>query len=130
MAHERNEHGGGTAHVRYILGGNESEHLGWIDAAQADMRRTHSGHTPGKTPAIAMKHVERPEVGRAAVDTHLEHGIERIQIRAAMRIEDALGIAGSAAGVIKADRCILVLDGFVQEFVCATAEKGLIVRSL
>ena len=94
------------------------------------MRCTHGGYTPGKTPAIAVKHGERPEVGRAAVDPHLEHGIERIQIRTAMRIDDALGVAGRAAGVVNADRRILVLDGLVQEHVCATGEKGLIVRSL
>ena len=94
------------------------------------MRRTHSGHPPGKTPAVTVKHGEGPEVGRAAVDPHLEHGIERIQIRAAMRIEDTLGIASGAAGVIQADRRILVFDGFVQKLVCATGEKGLIVRPL
>src|SRR5262245_32952893 len=104
MAHERNEHGGGTTHVRDILGGNESEDLGGIDTAQADMRPPHSSHTPGKTPAVTVKHRESPEVGRAAVDPHLEHGIERIQICAAMRIEDALGIAGSATGVVNTDR--------------------------
>ena len=123
VAHEHNEHGGGTAHVRHALGGNESEHLGGIEPPQADMRRPHSGHTPGKTPAVTVKHGEGPEIGRAAIDPHLEHGIERIQIRAAMRIDDTFGIAGGAAGVIQADRRILVLDGFVQEHVCATGEK-------
>jgi hypothetical protein len=47
-----------------------------------------------------------------------------------MRIEDTLGIAGGATGVIQADRRILVLDGFVQESVCAAGEKCLIVRPL
>ena len=130
MAQQGNEHGGGAAHVRHTLGSNESKNLSGVDPPQADMRRPDRGHTPGKTPAVTMKHGERPEVGRTAIDPHLEHGIERIQIRAAMCIEDALGIAGGTAGVINAERRILVLDGFVQELVCTTGEKGLVVRPL
>ena len=92
------------------------------------MRRPNRSHAPGKTPAVAVKHGEGPEVSRATVDTHLEHFVEGIQIGAAMRVHDALGIAGRAAGVVNADWIILVLDRFVEQDVQTTGEKGLLVR--
>ena len=81
------------------------------------MRRPNRSHAPGKTPAVAVKHGEGPEVSRATVDTHLEHFVEGIQIGAAMRVHDALGIARGATGVIDTYRLVLILDGFVQKHV-------------
>ena len=65
---------------------------------------------PGKAPAVAMEHRQRPEIDGMAADVGGDDIADREQIGAAMVVDDALGIAGRARGVIERDRVPFV-DG-------------------
>ena len=63
---------------------------------------------PGEAPAVAMEHRQRPEIDRMAADIGGEDVAGGEQVRAAMVVDDALGIAGCAGGVVERDRVPLV----------------------
>src|SRR5262249_10928238 len=130
MAGQRNKHRRGTAHMRDVFDLNEPKDLLWVNATQADVRRPYCRHTPGEAPTVAVKHRQRPEIGGAAGGARLEHFVEGVEIGAAMRVHDALGIAGRAARVINAEWRVLVLDRFIEQDLRTAGEQGLVIRSI
>ena len=62
------------------------------------------GYRPSVSPAVAMEHRQGPQIDRAAVEPERDRIADRIQKSAAMVIDDALGIAGRAGGVVERDR--------------------------
>ena len=65
-----------------------------IDTAQANMRAPGRGHRPGVRPAAAVEHRQRPQVDALGFEAEGEGIGERVEISAAMMVDDALGIAG------------------------------------
>ena len=75
-----------------------------IDPAQTDMRAGDRRHRPGIGPAVAVEHRQCPEIDRMPVDPEGDRVAERVQIGAAMVVDDAFRIAGRARGVVERDR--------------------------
>ena len=69
--------------------------------------RAGGGDGPGEAPAVAVEHRQRPEVDRARVEPRVVHLGERVQVRAAVRVHDALRPAGRPARVVDRDRVVL-----------------------
>ena len=57
-------------------------------------------------PAVAVEHRQGPQIDRWPVEPEGDRIAERVQKGAAMMIDDALGIAGGAGGVVERDRPI------------------------
>ena len=83
-----------AAHVGdFVLGDEVEDRLGaHLPEAHMDARLDADG--PGKAPAVAMKHRQRPEIHGVPAHVGGDDVSDREQIRAAMVIDDALGIAG------------------------------------
>ena len=80
-----------------------------LHPAQTDMGARQRGDRPGKAPAVAVKHRQGPEIDRVRRD-RLRHQVsERVEIGAAVVIDDALRIARRTRGVVERDRVPLVL---------------------
>jgi hypothetical protein len=108
MAAQGNQDRGGTVEVRYAFDFDEAKDCFRIDTAQANVGATDGCHAPGKTPAIAVKHGEGPEIRRAAIEADFQRFAQGIEISAPVGVHDAFGIARGAAGVIDADRLIFI----------------------
>jgi hypothetical protein len=67
-----------------------------IDFAQANMRAHHGDDRPGKTPAVAMKHRQCPQIDRMRRQWPSHDIADRFQKCTAMVIDHALGVAGGA----------------------------------
>ena len=72
------------------------------------MRAGLGGDRPGKAPAVAVEHRQRPEIDRMKLHLPGHRVPGRVQPGAAMVIDHALGIAGRARGVVQRDRIPLV----------------------
>ena len=78
-------------------------------AALDHMGSAHRRDRPGKTPAVAVKHRQGPEMGAGRPQSSAQRLAESHQIGAAMMANDALGIAGRSRGVVEGDRLPLVV---------------------
>lgn len=76
---------------------------GGLHPPQAHAGAGQRRHGPGKAPSIAMEHGQRPQIHRMWRHAARQHIAHRIEIRAAMVIQHALGVAGGARGVVEAD---------------------------
>jgi hypothetical protein len=72
------------------------------------VRSARGGHRPRKAPAVAMEHRQRPQVDRVMPELCLDHLTERVEVRAAVGVDDALRAPGGAGGVVDRDRLLLV----------------------
>src|SRR5579863_5011588 len=81
---------------------------GGFDAPKADMRPGERRYRPRKAPAVAMEHWQRPEIHGMLRQAPDERIADRIEISAAVMIDDALRIAGGARGIIEGDRIPLI----------------------
>ena len=72
--------------------------------------RARRRHRPREAPAVAVEHGQRPQVARARVEPRVVHLGQRVQVRAAMGVHDALRPAGGAARVVDRDRVVLVVE--------------------
>jgi hypothetical protein len=91
---QHREHRRRAAHVRHAVLGDHREDQRRIDLAQAYMRAAHRHHRPRKTPAVAVKHRQRPEIDRLRRQRP-GHGVaDGFQKRTAMMINHTLRIAG------------------------------------
>ena len=73
------------------------------------MSAGHCRHRPRVSPAVAVKHRQRPQIDRVAVEPEGDRIADRIQKSAAMVVHDALWIAGRAGGVVESNRIPFVL---------------------
>jgi hypothetical protein len=67
-----------------------------LDFALADVDASGDGHRPGKAPAVAMEHRQRPEMHAGCIEPHVQRHRERLEVRAAVVIHDAFRVAGRA----------------------------------
>ena len=80
------------------------------DLAQADVGAADRGDRPGRAPAVAVEHRQRPQVDARRVVVRVHDLAQRVQVRAAVVVLHALGAPGGAARVVDADRRALVVD--------------------
>jgi hypothetical protein len=79
-----------------------------LELAQAEMDRPGGGRAPGKAPAVAMEHRQRPQESAVAIEPRLQRHRQRLQVRAAMVVHDASRSSGGAAGVVDREQAALV----------------------
>ena len=100
---QHRQHHRRAAHVRHAVARDGREDERRIDAAQADMRAADRRDRPRVGPAAAVEHRQRPEIDGCRREPESQRVAERVEVGAAMVIDDALGIAGGARGVEQAD---------------------------
>ncbi len=79
-----------------------------LDLAQADVDAGVGGHRPREAPAVAVEHRQRPQVHRVPRHAPVDDVRQRVEIRAAVMVDDALRVAGGAGRVVERDRVPLV----------------------
>ncbi len=99
-----------------------------LDPAQTDMGPGERGHGPRKAPAVAMEHRQRPQIDRVLRHAPHQDVAERVQIGAAMVVDDALRVAGGARGVVERNRVPFVRRGQLGESGVAGGEEGLVIE--
>ncbi len=98
-----------------------------LDLPQADMGRGCRRYRPRQSPAGTMEHGQRPQVPRPVVDLEGLHVGQAGNVRAAMAVHDALGIAGRAGRVKQADRIPFVARARRDKVGVAAVEDRLIL---
>jgi len=88
---------------------DQFENFRRIDLAQADIDARGRGKRPGKAPAVAVEHRQRPEIDRMLAEIAGEDIADGVEIGAAVMGHDALGIARGARGVAERDRVPFVV---------------------
>ena len=121
------EHHRGAAHVGHPVLLDESEYQRGVDVAQAHVGPAGRGHAPGVRPSVAVKHRQGPQVARVRADAEREHLPHRVEVRAAVVADDALGIARGTRGVAEADGLPLVVGETVLEPGRPFADERLVV---
>ena len=107
---DRVEHDGSTGHPRDLLFVDEPPGLGPAHGSDAHVRARHRGQRPGRAPAVAVEHRQRPQVPGQGREVLRDDLAERVQIRPAVGVHDALRPPRRARGVVDGDRRGLVLD--------------------
>ncbi len=108
-----------AAVVRDLVRADRLEDRLRLDAAQADVDAGVRRHRPREAPAVAVEHRQRPQVHGVARHAPVDDVRQRVQVGAAMVIDDALRIAGGAGRVVERDRIPLVGRGLPR--VCSVA---------
>ena len=106
---QRRHHDRRAAQMRHLVIGDGVVHRGRAHRAQANMRAGDDADRPGKAPAVAMEHRQRPEINRMLGHAAGDDIADREQRRAAVMIDHALRIAGGARSVIERDRVPFVV---------------------
>jgi hypothetical protein len=78
---------------------------------------------PGRAPAVAVEHRQRPQVHRARLCSEWMTSPQRVEVGAAVGVDDALGLPGRARGVVDRDRGQLVGHRPWQWLVRAAVEE-------
>ena len=109
--HEQVEDHRRAAEVRHPVLGDRAEDRRRLDAAQAHVRAAGGGDGPRVRPAVAVEHRQRPQIHRRRRQRECECVAQRVEVRAAVVIDDALGIARRARRVEQRQRVPLVARG-------------------
>ena len=91
----------------FVLGDQVVERLG-AHLSQADVRSGLDADRPGKAPAVAMEHRQRPQIDRVSAHVSGDHVAHREQVGAPVVIDDAFSVAGRTRGAIQRNRVPLV----------------------
>ena len=93
-----------AAQMRHLVLGDRGVDRGGLDPAQAHLGARLQRHRPRKAPAVAVEHGQGPEIGRVQAHVPDQDVADRVQIRAAVVRDHALGPPGGAGGVAERDR--------------------------
>ena len=99
-----------------------------LDPAQADMGTGERGDGPRKAPAVAVKHRQGPQIDRVLPHAPDQDVAERVQVGAAMVIDDAFRVAGGARGVVERDRVPIRRPASLPGIQGHRREKGLVIQ--
>ena len=102
--YQRALHNRRAAIMRDTLLRNQRQHLLRIELAQTDIHARSRCERPRKTPAIAMKHGQGPEVDRVLGHIPFENIGNSIDRRTPVVIDHTFGITGSTRGVVQCNR--------------------------
>ena len=97
-----------------------------LEGGQADAGGPDRGHAPGQRPAVAVEHRQRPQMPARRGQAELQGHAHRVEIRAAMGVDHALGPSRGPAGVVHRDHGVLVAGQ--HDPVAITARQPLGVR--
>ena len=92
-----------AAEMRHLVFGDEVEDRFGAHLPQADVRPRLDADRPGKAPAVAMEHRQRPKIDGMGSHVGGEDIPDGQKICAAMVVDDALGIAGRSRRVVERD---------------------------
>ena len=101
-----------AAQMRHLVIGDGVVHRRRPHRAQAHMRAGDDGNRPGKAPAVAVKHRQRPQIHRVLAHRAGHDVADGEQMRAAVMIDHAFRIAGGARRVVERDRVPFVARHF------------------
>ena len=104
---------------RHLVLGDRGVDRGGLDPAQAHLGARLQRHRPWKAPAVAVEHRQRPEIRRVQAHVPDQDVADRVQIRAAVVRDHALGPPGGPGGVPERDRLPLV--GGIEGIECGIA---------
>ena len=108
--HDRGDHGRRAVEVRDPVLADQRPDRVAPHLAQAHVRAADRGDRPGRAPAVAVEHRQRPQVDAVGSWLRVHDLAQRVQVRAAVVVLHALGAPGGAARVVDADRRALVVD--------------------
>ena len=103
------EHDGGAAEMGHALVGDGVEDGRGGDVAAADQPAADHRHHPGVAPAVAVEQRHDGEIAGPQHHAPADHLAHRVQVGAAVVIDDALGPARGAGGVVERDAFPFVL---------------------
>ena len=115
-----------AAHVGDAVLRDQLEDLCRIDLAQADIDAGGGRDGPGKAPAVAVEHRQRPEIDRMLAEIARQDVADGVEIGAAVMGDDALGIARGARGVAQRDRVPFVVGQPCDEAGIALRDRRLV----
>ena len=115
--------------MRHPVRTNRVEYALGLDPTHTNIGPGIRRHRPRKAPAIAVKHRQGPQVDRASRHPPVDDVRQGIQIRAAVMVDNALGISGRSRRVIERNRIPFVCGQLPFIGVVAVGDEGLIVRS-
>ena len=92
------------------------------------MGARHGGNRPRKTPAVAMKHRQRPQINWVVRKLPIDNIAHRIEIGAAMVIDHAFRVSGGARGVVQGDRVPFVIRQMPFEIAVTLRKKIFIFK--
>src|SRR3954454_17876739 len=78
---------------------------------------------PGGAPAVAVEHRKGPQVAGTIDKPLVDDLAQRIQIGAAMSVDNTLWLARCSGGVIQADRGVLVGNGMIEWMVITSGQQ-------
>ena len=90
---QRGHHDRRATKMRHLVIGDRIVHRPRAHLAQAHMGAGNDRYAPGKAPAVAMKHGQRPEIDAVLAHAAGEDVADGKEIGAAVVIDDAFGIA-------------------------------------
>ncbi len=105
-----------SASASYIGFWRTARRQTWVPAT-TDMR-------PREAPAVAVEHRQRPQIDRVLGHGAGQHVALGHQVGAAVVVDDALGIAGRAGGVVERDRVPFVVGHRPGEVGIALGEQA------
>src|SRR5690349_11320628 len=114
--------------MSYFVLGNRCIDVSGAHPAQADMCSGGECECPRKTPAVAVKHWQRPQINRAISHPARKCVAITHQSGTAMMTNHALGIAGSAGRVIQRNRVPLIVRHRPIEIWISSGEKFLVIE--
>ena len=126
VGHDAEMDGGCAVIVRDPLRVDGRPDGGRIGLAQAHMAAAHRGHRPGEAPAVAVEHGHHPQQRRFRLQAGFKRLHQRVQVRTAVRVHDALRPSGRARGVIDRDRLLFVQQRDLARLGQAAGEEVLI----
>ena len=116
-----------TAHVRHAVLGDCPVDGARLHPAHADARPTDRGQRPREAPPIAVEHRQCPQVDGVVRKVPADDVRQRIEICAAVVIDDPLGVPGGARGVVERDCAPLVVRVRPPERRIALFEQSLVL---
>jgi len=112
-----------AAHMGDAVLCDQFKNPGRIDFAQADVHTGRGSDGPGKTPAIAMEHRQRPEIDRMLAEIAGEDVADGVEVGAAVVGHDALGITRGPRGVAERNGVPFIFRRFCDETLIALRQR-------
>ena len=93
------------------------------------MRGANRSDRPGVRPAVAMEHRQRPQIHAVGLEPKRERVAERIEVCAAMVIDDSFRVSGRPRRVEQAHRIPFVIGTGPQERGISLREQRLVCQT-
>ena len=116
----------GATHVGDVVLPNQRKDQRRIHTAQTHARACNQGHRPRKAPAIAMKHRQRPQIGRMVRHGPGQRIAGCIQVGAPVVRDNAFRVACSARGIAQRNCIPFVCRQLPGKLHIALGKKGLV----